>query len=57
VADLRNRIFMEVLKAPACIRLLNATGVVGCSTKPVAAPLLYLSDAETDRIPGKWTCQ
>lgn len=53
VADLKARLMTERKLAPACVRLLNATGTVGCgSAGPVAAPLLQLQDAATDPVIG-----
>ena len=53
IADLMGKMFTEVKAAPACIRLLNATGTLGCSSLPVAASLISLDDPETDHISGK----
>lgn len=52
-SDLQRKIYAEVHNAPACVRLLNATGTVGCAADPVAAPLLPLGNAATDSVPGK----
>ena len=53
MADLKARLVTERKLAPACVRLLNATGTVGCGTGgPVAAPLLYMQDAATDPVTG-----
>lgn len=52
-SDLQRKIYAEVHNAPACVRLLNATGTVGCAADPVAAPLLSLGNAATDLVPGK----
>lgn len=52
VADLKSKIYSEVRNAPACVRLLNASGTVGCASQPVSAPLLILKNAAKDHVPG-----
>ncbi len=52
-ADLQRKIYAEARNAPACVRLLNATGAVGCAAEPVAAPLLLMSNAAVDPVPGR----
>ncbi|CAL8470795.1 g10337 [Coccomyxa elongata] len=50
-ADLQRKIYLDVKNAPACVRLLNATGSVGCASEPVSAPLLFLSNAASNPVP------
>jgi hypothetical protein len=55
VADLKQLLYQEIKLAPACVRLLNATGTVGCGTAgPVSAPLLHLQDPAKDHVAGSW---
>ena len=56
VADLKQLLYKETKLAPACVRLLNATGTVGCGTAtPVSAPLLHLKDPANDNVAGAWS--
>lgn len=38
------------------MRLLNTTGSVGCASEPVAAPLLFLSNAASNPVQGPMAC-
>ena len=54
VVDLRHRLCQERKLAPACVRLLNATDIVGCGTAGLSiAPLLHLQDAAKDDVAGQ----
>ena len=46
VGDLKHRMRTVRPTNPACIRLLNATGTVGCGAEKTVAPIAALEDPE-----------
>ena len=46
VGDLKHRMRTVRPTNPACIRLLNATGTVGCGAEKIVAPIAALEDLQ-----------
>ncbi|KAK9832610.1 hypothetical protein WJX81_003488 [Elliptochloris bilobata] len=51
VVDLRAQMYTRRADATACVRLLNASGVIGCAADLAQGALLHLPNASLDDVP------